>query len=859
LTIILVGLGALHVAMHQLGPPPIDSAGHLLPTAAIEQSSTLPPKKVVALDPDAVDQRYLAMLFAFEDRRFYWHFGVDPVGIARAVRDLVHKRRIVTGGSTLTMQVARLIDNKYQRSPSVKLRQIVRAIQLEQSLTKSEILSLYLALAPFGGATKGVRAACLKYFGKEPRQLSIAQAALLVALPQAPEARRLDRHAGAARRARNFVIDTVTAAGVLTPQEATIAKLEPLIPESLEMPPAPLPKPSNTQVASIFAGLTLGINIVAGAAVASPMEPEKKHFLGSGEQIVLDVRHKLLKPQPSGTHQKDRDALWMFYAGRSEPVWVSKTGWTPKAKAVIDELNRADDWGLDAADFEIPALPTDTEPSQPLSQEKLADAETDLSLAVMKYARYARGGRIADPTSQLSTYLDRKPQVRPPFLVMTAIAADDAPDSVLRKLNPQHEQFARLRQLYLDRRDSAASTVVDIPSSSKLKPGTTHPNIALVRERLRVPAAGEDGNFYDDRLVDAVKHFQTKHGIEPANGVINTKTRRALNEGQSVSLAALLANMEQWRWMPDDLGETYVWVNIPEYMVRVVKDGQVIHSERVIVGEVDKQTPIFSEDLKTIYFHPRWNVPESIKVNEIGPAIARGRRRDMVVMRNGKVIKPSSVNWYKADIRNYDVFQPSGPGNALGLMKFTFPNKHAVYLHDTQSKGLFSSEQRTFSHGCVRVRNPQRLAEVLLSSDKGWTPDDVAKLVKVKGEPTENAVDLDKHIPVHITYFTAEVDADGEVNTQSDVYGHEKRITQALKGKWNDIDKGADHLAQQEMARRLDDTSSAKRSNQAGRRTSGAPRRAVARSSGGGGGGSSTRISSSGSSANDIFRRSFGN
>ena len=149
------------------------------------------------------------MLFAFEDRRFYSHYGVDPFGIARAARDLVLKQRIVTGGSTLTMQVARLLDNQYKRTPSVKLRQIVRALQLERQLTKKQILSLYLGLAPFGGRVKGVRAASLKYFGKEPHNLSIAEAALLVALPQAPEARRLDRDAEAARRARNFVLKTV--------------------------------------------------------------------------------------------------------------------------------------------------------------------------------------------------------------------------------------------------------------------------------------------------------------------------------------------------------------------------------------------------------------------------------------------------------------------------------------------------------------------------------------------------------------------------------------------------------------------------------------------------------------------------
>jgi murein L,D-transpeptidase YcbB/YkuD len=302
--------------------------------------------------------------------------------------------------------------------------------------------------------------------------------------------------------------------------------------------------------------------------------------------------------------------------------------------------------------------------------------------------------------------------------------------------------------------------------------------------------------------------------------------------------------------MPEDLGETYVWVNVPEYTVSVVSKGEVVHTERVIVGELDKQTPIFSQDLQTIYFHPRWNVPESIKVNEIGPAIARGRRRDMVVMRNGKVVKPSKVNWSTADIRNYDVYQPSGPGNALGNIKFTFPNKHSVYMHDTQSKGLFGSTQRTFSHGCVRVKNPQRLAEVLLGIDKGWSAAEVDELLD--GKPEELGVPLNNHIPVHITYFTAQVDDGGEVTTEKDVYGHEKRITQALNGQWKNIDKGSDHLAQVELARRLDD---AENSGRAKVRRSGSSG-IVSRSYSGGGGGAQRVVS--GNSANDIFRRSFG-
>jgi murein L,D-transpeptidase YcbB/YkuD len=856
---VVLGLGThlvLQFAMAQLGPPPLQTVSHLLPTWAPSEADQKQEATPVALSPEQVDPRYLRMLFAFEDRRFYSHYGVDPFGIVRAARDLVWKQRIVTGGSTLTMQVARLLDNQYKRTASVKLRQIVRAFQLEQQLTKKEILSLYLGLAPFGGRVKGVRAASLKYFGKEPQNLTDAEAALLVALPQAPEARRLDRDAKAALRARNFVLRTVTAAGVLTPEEAQRAQLEPVAAASTPMPPnpemKPVMKPATANVAGLFAGITLGINFVAGPAAAEPVAPiPNDYFLTSSQPLVLDVREKLLKTLPEGTTQADRDALWMYYAGRSEPVWVGKTGFKPNAEAVIAEIKRAGDWGLDAAAFDIPPAPDSSEKAR-------AEAELGLSLGVLKYARYARGGRIEDPATQLSSYLDRKPQLRPPFLIMTDIAASDAPDAYLRKMNPQSEQFERLRQQYLARRDGSPHQAVVIPTKgSKIYPGSTNEDIALIRERLHVPIFNGEPERYDDALVETVKAFQMKRDISPANGIINAKTRRAFNEGKEVSASTLLANMEEWRWMPQDLGETHVMVNIPEYMVRVINNGQVVHSERVIVGELDKQTPVFSQDLETIYFHPRWNVPESIKVKEILPSLARGggyfHRQGMKLVRNGREIKSSSVNWGKADIRNYDVYQPSGPGNALGLMKFTFPNKHSVYMHDTQSKGLFSSTERTFSHGCVRVKNPQRLAEVLLGIDKGWKPEYVAALLK--GDPEENGVPLNHHIPVHITYFTAQVDADGEVTTEEDVYGHEKRITQALQGKWDSIKKGSDHLAQVEMAQRFDDS---ERFGRAKVRRSGGSRRVVSRSYGGGGGGSPQRIVSRGNSANDIFRQSFG-
>ena len=259
----------------------------------------------------------------------------------------------------------------------------------------------------------------------------------------------------------------------------------------------------------------------------------------------------------------------------------------------------------------------------------------------------------------------------------------------------------------------------------------------------------------------------------------------------------ILANMEELRWMPDDLGELYVTVNIPEFTLRIVKNGAVIHTERVITGLPDKQTPVFSETMKTIIFKPRWNVPELIKVMELWPSLARGgtyfSRQGLRLSQNGREVDPSSVDWSSVDIRKYDIYQPPGGSNVLGELKFAFPNKHTVYMHDAPTKALFDEASRPFSHGCMRVRNPRRMAEILLYEDKGWDAAKIAELLATG--PDNNEVPIDKKIGVHITYLTAWVDEKGELQTARDVYGHEKRITQALQGQWSQIAKGPNHLA----------------------------------------------------------------
>lgn len=583
-------------------------------------------------------------------------------------------------------------------------------------------------------------------------------------------------------------------------------------PSVIAAPMPPLVTPPTEQKTATESPVTATTTAPATANAAAEPSPNASNV--AADQLHLPVKRYFdtkavvtLKEYDEG----DKAALLQFYEARmGRALWISRTGLTPAADSLIAELNKADDWGLSSKDFVVPSI--DFAGGRTLNDEELADAEIKFSLAAMQYARHARGGRITNPTEQLSSYLDRKPQLLEPAKVIEALATAADKGAYLRGLHPKHAQFEKLRQKLLELRAGAAKEeVVKIPTSGpKLSPGKTHEQIGLIRKRLGVPAPElqTDGtpateNFYDPVLARAIIQFKETQGIEPNTATITNEVRRRLNVDESISEETLLANMEEWRWMPDDLGSTRIMVNIPEFMVRVIKDDTVIHSERVVTGRFETQTPIFSDRMRTVVFNPSWIVPHSIMINELLPKLRAGgnpiARQGLEIKRNDRLVDAYEVDWNRSDIRNYHIYQPPGPSNVLGVVKFLFPNKHAVYLHDTPSKSLFNAGVRTFSHGCVRVRNPVQLAEVILAEDKGWDKSKISDLIK--NGPGDNDIALEKPMPVHITYFTAWVEDDGSVKAYQDVYGHQKRITLALAGRWSEIVKNRDHMLPPDMSK----------------------------------------------------------
>lgn len=530
--------------------------------------------------------------------------------------------------------------------------------------------------------------------------------------------------------------------------------------------------------------------------------------LPPADAVVASIRSKLPEAA-SGATNDEAAALTRFYQDHSGPaIWVSNDGLTEKGKAVIAEIKKADDWGLSSADFRLPAV------GGTLSDEAAANAEIEIATAVLKYARYARGGRISNPKT-ISNLYNHTPTLRAPKAVLLEIAASSEPDAYLRAVHPQHEQFQRLQKMLVKLRGSDGqeeeepeedpALSVKLPPGRLLRGGMDDPQVALLRKRLSVPATGEAADtFYDEELQDAVRKFQRANGLRP-DAIIGNNTRAVLNgqpKPQAPStdskITRVLINMERWRWVPEDLGDYYVWDNVPEFLTRIVKNGKVVHADKIIVGQPSWPTPVFSADMKHIVFNPQWGVPNGIKTKELWPLLRKSSGAgffgifgggyssqavldayDLRVSYRGRPVDPNQVDWNSVDIRSYDFMQPPGPKNVLGTVKFMFPNKHDVYMHDTPERHLFAKSFRALSHGCMRVEEPRKLAQILLAEDKGWSSSKVNSMFG----GYSNTVQLEKHIPVHVTYMTARVDDDGKLHTYGDFYGLDGRTSSALTGR----------------------------------------------------------------------------
>ena len=496
------------------------------------------------------------------------------------------------------------------------------------------------------------------------------------------------------------------------------------------------------------------------------------------------IRLKSLVSDPR--RQDIIDQLGGLYGSElAGPFWVGDKDFLPKARVVADEIQKSDDYAISASRFQLPALLAG-------STADLAVGEVRMTMAVLDYANEAYGLRF-NP-NDISLWLDHKPSPPEPEKLLPAVALANDPAAVLRALHPTHPQFEKLRAAYLEqtgrRPPQPLPEPEKFPEGPLVKQGEDHPQVALVRARLGLDTGGAAATYFDDELGDAVRAYLRRNGRR-ARREINDDLRALLNAQQPrpklPDARKIEANMLRWRWLPRDLGQVHIWNNLPEYHTRLVSGEKVIHQERIVVGQTDQQTPVFSDKMEHIVFKPQWGVPNSMKITDLLPRLRGGdhdllSRRGMRIIKDGRTIEASQIRWATTDIRYLNIVQGPGDGNPLGELKFMFPNPHSVYMHDTTSKGLFSSPDRTFSHGCIRVRNPKKLAEVIFSEVQKWDPAQVTQLLGRKAKDN-NQVDLASPIAVHNVYFTLVADSSGRFTEFKDMYGHDRRTMDALAGK----------------------------------------------------------------------------
>ncbi|MFN0264659.1 murein L,D-transpeptidase [Tepidamorphus sp. 3E244] len=565
----------------------------------------------------------------------------------------------------------------------------------------------------------------------------------------------------------------LAALSAFHPAPARAASMQPLI--LLPVPEAPHGVPRSHVAARLRHSVEMAsIQSATSAALAALPLHDTSGLSDKLKQRVEEIATENAKDQDIA------EAKHFFAARDFVPAWTDRGQLTARAKKVLARMEKAKFDGLDPADF---ALEGERDGNVQLgSVEELVELEVQMTAAVARYISHAAMGRI-NPRS-VSNYITIDPQ-RPDITGgLTRVAASNDPASVLEEFHPTHDGFIALRESLarIYESEDAVQKVVEIPSGPLIKPGQTDKRIPLLRTRLGVARPGDvDDLRYDAVLEKAVVKLQKKSGL-PSEGFIGNLTLGVLNGHALGSRADVIINMERWRWLPRDLGKHHVFVNLPEYLARVVTDGKIIHTTRVVIGKTKNQTPIFSDEIEHIVVNPTWSVPRSIATKEYLPQLQQDptylqRRNIQVLGRGGQVIDPTTVDWESYSRRSmpYRFKQPSGRGNALGNVKFMFPNEHSVYLHDTQSRSLFSRTTRAYSHGCVRVHQPFEFAEALLENE-AYSGAGIRRMVG----GGERHVILKAHVPVHLTYFTAIASREGSVRKLGDVYGHDARMKRML-------------------------------------------------------------------------------
>ena len=541
-------------------------------------------------------------------------------------------------------------------------------------------------------------------------------------------------------------------------------------------------EPAKTEPAKADTATATPAAPTAPAAAAAPAaEPVKAASnVPAADQPVADKLKDIIGAKTSRhfDRKNERAAIEKFYGARDfAPVWTQGGNVTAAAKGVIARLKDAASDGLNPADYPVPDFAAATTP------DALADAELKLTASMFDYARHAQSGRMH--WSQVSgDILYPEHPVDPNEVLAKVTTAADA-SAALDSYNPPHKLYKELKAKLAELRGQGNGPVIEIADGPALKYTPAGKKQAeIVVEDPRVPqlraklglAENANDTRYDAAVAEAVRKFQSGAEMK-ATGILDDKTVKALNTPKrDKQIDVVLVNMERWRWLPRDLGapslgDAYVILNVPDFTLKVMQRGQQVWTTRVVTGKPGKHaTPLLTETMKYITVNPTWNVPPSIVYNEYLPAL---QQDPTVLQRMGLRLEQNRDG-------SVHISQPPGEANALGRIRFNFPNKFLVYQHDTPDKHLFARDERAFSHGCMRVQNPDQYASVLLNivmPNEKYTPE------RVRSMYGKSEIDLKfpTAIPVNITYQTAFVDDAGKLQFRKDIYGRDAAMINILK------------------------------------------------------------------------------
>ncbi len=490
-----------------------------------------------------------------------------------------------------------------------------------------------------------------------------------------------------------------------------------------------------------------------------------------------------------GERLLQRDAVAAFYEARkSEPAWKLPSGAESVREAIADIARD----GLDPGDYHLASIDSLIEQRKGARSEELdVDLEILLTDAVAAMVDHARYGRVRPASLDKRWNVDPREDAPPLQESLARVAQAGSPAEGVAAEKLDHFIYKGLKDA-LGRLEEtvAAGGWVPIPGRAPIAPGARDARLPIVRARLvatgelaKDAAQAADSSAYDEALLAAVKLFQERHRLE-ADGRIDAETLAAMNVSATDRVNQLKVNLERSRWVLPGLSGDFLLVNLPAFKAYLIRGNKNVWETTTQIGKEARQTPSFRADMKHAIFNPTWTVPPTILREDVLGGIARGedmlaKKKLNVYDREGNQVNPSSVDWSAASSGGsfpYTLRQDPGPGNALGRVKFMFPNPYDIYLHDTPSRELFAAEKRTFSSGCIRIADPLGLAQVLLG-DKGY---DQAKIEGIIAGGKTTQVELPSPLPVLIVYWTTSVGASGEVRWAPDVYDRDPPVLAAL-------------------------------------------------------------------------------